>query len=275
LRKTLGRDALQTEAITPEPVPYEPPPTVQEARQISEQLAKSLRRIDTVLLFGSVARGDADEWSDIDLLVTASDAKLTPSRIRKALSRITARRISLIYYPTEFFVKQYRSRALFIAHLKKEGIALLDRQNILKTLMNRPFVPRVEVSESIKRQLKNLSAYSDPKRFNNNFLFCLSHIYSIGKAVVMLGLANQGVLEFNRESAFETFASLHPDLRRETNRVSRLRPFYRLVTQRKPERLPFSYRTAGRQVQSAVTAVRRLAERAESADGASRSSRVV
>ncbi len=187
MRKTLGQDAPQTGAKAPEPVPYAPPPTVQEAKQISEQLVKSLKGIDAVLLFGSVARGDADEWSDIDLLVTASDPKLTPSRIRRALSRITARRISLIYYPTDFFVKQYRSRALFIAHLKKEGTALFDRKNILKNVMNRPFVPNVEVSESIKRQLKNLSAYSDPKRFNNNFLFCLSHIYSIGKAVVMLG----------------------------------------------------------------------------------------
>ncbi len=174
-------------------------PTVQDAQRIANRLVKSFSEIDAVLLFGSVARGDANRWSDIDLLVTGSEASLTAARIRKALSRSRAGRVSLVYYPTKAFRKHYRERALFIAHLKREGVVLFDRLNLLRAMMSKPFAPIVDVSDGINAQLKKLSAYSDPKRFNNNFLFSLSHLYSVGKAVVMLGLAKQGVLEFNRE----------------------------------------------------------------------------
>jgi predicted nucleotidyltransferase len=237
-------------------------PTIEDAQVISNRLVKSFSGIDAVLLFGSVARGDANEWSDIDLLVTGSDPSITPARLRRALSRGGTDRISLVYYPTPVFRKHYRERALFIAHLKREGVALFDRLNLLRGILNKPFAPAVDVSEGIRAQVKKLSAYSDPKRFNNNFLFCLAHLYSIGKGVVMLGLAKKGVLEFNRESAFRRFIGLHPDLARETNKVARLRPFYRLVTRRQPERLPFSYKRAHRQAQDAVAAIQTLAERA-------------
>lgn len=237
-------------------------PTIHDAQLIADRLVKSFVGIDAVLLFGSVARGDANEWSDIDLLITGSDANLTPERLRKSLSRRGGNRVSLVYYPTPVFRKHYRERALFIAHLKREGIALFDRLKLLRAMLEKPFAPVVDVSDGVRAQLKKLSAYSDPTRFNNHFLFPLSHLYSIGKAVVMLGLAKQGVLEFNRESAFKRFNALHPDLKRETNKVARLRPFYRLVTRRQPEPLPFSYKEANRQVREAVEAIRILAERA-------------
>ena len=56
-------------------------PTVQDAQLIANRLVKSFGGIDAVLLFGSVARGDANQWSDIDLLVTGSDASLTPAGV--------------------------------------------------------------------------------------------------------------------------------------------------------------------------------------------------
>jgi len=226
-------------------------------------LRKTFPGIDGVFLYGSVARGDADEWSDIDLIVTGSDPDLTPERLRKALSRRGVDRISLIYYPTAVFRKHYRERALFIAHLKKEGVALYDRYALLRTVLRKPFIPIVDVSEGIRAHLTKLAPYADPTRFNNNFLFCLAHVYSIGKGVIMLALANRGVLEFNRDAAFERFVALSPDLKREIDRIARLRPFYRLVTGRKPERLPFSYKSAQRQLRESVIAVRRLAKRAE------------
>ena len=238
-------------------------PTIQDAQEITRLLVKAFPGIDAVLLCGSVARGDANEWSDIDLVITASDPDLTPEHLRQALSE-RDERVSLIYYPTSLFRKLYDERALFIAHLKKEGIALYDPLDLLKTMLSRPFVPAVNVAEEIKAHRAKLAPYEDPRRFNNNFLFCLSHLYSIGKGVIMLGLAKRGVLEFNREAAFRRFASLNPDLARETEKVAQLRPFYRLVTDRQPEPLPFSYKSADRQLQEAVAAIETLAERAES-----------
>lgn len=242
--------------------PKQRTPTVQDAQAIANTFVQRFPSIDAVLLCGSVARGDADEWSDIDLVVIGSDPNLTPKSLRGALAARNDH-ISLIYYPAPEFRKLYRQGALFIAHLKKEGIVLYDPLNLLKSVMNQPFAPVVNVRQEIKAHRLKLAPYTDPKRFNNNFLFCLSHLYSIGKGVVMLGLAKKGVLEFNREAAFQRFASLNPDLANEAEKVAQLRPFYRLVTGRSAEPLPFSYRAAGRQMQEAVRAIQALAERAE------------
>jgi len=214
------------------------------------------------VLCGSVARGDADEWSDIDLIVIGSDRDLAASRMREALGDMS-NRLSLIYYPAEAFEEQYRERTLFIAHLQKEGVILYDRSGKLKSMLGKPFAPVVDIKEGLRAHRARLAPYSDPRRFNNNFLFCLSHLYSIGKGVVMLGLAKEGMLEFNREAAFRRFASLNPDLAEETRKIEQLRPFYRLVTGRRPEPLPFSYQAADRQMLEAVQAIETLAQRAE------------
>ena len=237
-------------------------PTIQDAQAITDGLVHSFSSIDGVLLCGSVARRDADEWSDIDLVVIGSDPKLTAQRLQEELSD-RKDRVSLIYYPTPGFQQLYQEGALFIAHLKKEGMVLYDRLNLLKTVLDQPFAPIVNIAEEIRVHRAKLAPYTDPRRFNNNFLFCLSHLYSIGKGVVMLGLAKKGVLEFNREAAFQRFAMLNPDLAKEAEKIAQLRPFYRLVTDRQPEPLPFSYRSADRQMQEAVTAIQTLAERAE------------
>ena len=238
-------------------------PTLRDAQELASLLVKRYPGIDAVLLFGSVARGDANEWSDIDLMVTSSDPNLTPEQLQQVLSE-RDEKVSLVYYPTSGFRKLYDERALFIAHLKKEGVVLYDRLDLLKTVLTRPFVPVVDVAEGVKAHRARLAPYTDPRRFNNNFLFCLSHLYSIGKGVIMLGLAKHGMLEFNREEAFRRFAILNPDLAKETEKVAQLRPFYRLVTCRQPEPLPFSYHSAGAEMQEAVSAIETLARRAES-----------
>ena len=120
---------------------------------------------------------------------------------------------------------------------------------------------QADIAEEIKIYLAKLTPYRFPKRYNNNFLFCLSHLYSIGKGVIMLGLAKCGVLEFNREAAFEQFASVNPGLTAQVATVARLRPFYRLASGRKPEPLPFSYHDAAREMEEAVKAIESLAER--------------
>jgi hypothetical protein len=81
-----------------------------------------------------------------------------------------------------------------------------------------------------------LPAYRHPRRCNNNFLFCLSRLYSIGKGAIMPGLASRGVLEFNRDEAFRWFAALNPDLEEQVAKVARLRAFYRLVSGRRRSR---------------------------------------
>jgi hypothetical protein len=223
-------------------------------------LVETFPAIEAVLLFGSVARGDANPWSDIDLLVTSSDLKLTVAKFRTAISE--RNHVSLIYYRTPSFETLYQRRPLFVAHLKKEGMVLYDPLGVLSRMLKSPDPSKTDIAEEIKIYLAKLTPYRYSKRYNNNFLFCLSHLYSIGKGVIMLGLANCGVLEFNREAAFEQFESLNPELADKVAKVARLRPFYRLVSGRRPEPLPFSYHDAAMEMEEAVEAIESLAERA-------------
>jgi predicted nucleotidyltransferase len=235
-------------------------PTISDAQDLTALLVGAFPAIEAVLLCGSVARGDANPWSDIDLLVTSSDPKLTVAALRKVVSG--RNHVSLIYYRTHSFETLHRRRPLFVAHLKKEGVVLFDPTGVLSRMIKSPTLTKVDVAEEIKIYRAKLIPYRYPKRYNNNFLFCLSHLYSIGKGVMMLGLASCGVLEFNREAAFERFASLNPDLAEQVATVERLRPFYRLVSGRKLEPLPFSYHDAARKMEEAVNAIEFLAERA-------------
>jgi len=237
-------------------------PTIREAKDLTARLVRAFPAVEAVLLCGSVARGDANPWSDIDLVVTSSDPKLTPAELRQVISE--RNHVSLIYYRTPSFETLYRHRPLFVAHLRKEGLVLFDSVGVLGRMMDSPamLITKAAVAEEIKTYRAKLAPYKHPRRYNNNFLFCLSHLYSIGKGVIMLGLANRGVLEFNRDAAFERFTALNPDLAEQVARVTRLRPFYRLVSGREPEPLPFSYHNAAIEMGEAVNAIESLAERA-------------
>ncbi|HET6845149.1 MAG TPA: nucleotidyltransferase domain-containing protein [Candidatus Angelobacter sp.] len=235
-------------------------PTIRDAKELTALLVGAFPAIEAVLLCGSVARGDANPWSDIDLVVTSSDPNLTVAELRKVISE--RNHVSLIYYRTPSFEMLYRRSPLFIAHLKKEGVVLFDPKSVLRRILDSPTITKADIAEEIKMHLAKLAPYRHPARYNNNFLFCLSHLYSIGKGVIMLRLASCGILEFNRDAAFGRFATLNPDLAEQVAKVARLRPFYRLVSGRKPEPLPFSYHHALVEMEEAVNAIESLAERA-------------
>jgi len=235
-------------------------PTVRDAKELASQLVGALPAIEAVLLCGSVARGDANPWSDVDLLVTSSDPKLKVAELRKAIPEHD--NVSLIYYLTRSFTASWQRHPLFTAHLKKEGVVLFDPAGVLSRMFDTPALTRADLAEEVRQYRAKLAPFRDAKRYNNNFLFCLSRLYSIGKGVIMAGLACRGVLEFNRDAAFAQFADLNPDLAGPVAVVVRLRPFYRLVSGRKPEPMPFSYQDAAAEMEEAVNAIDSLAERA-------------
>jgi predicted nucleotidyltransferase len=234
-------------------------PTIRDAKEVTSNLVRAFPAIEVVLLFGSVARGDANSWSDIDLLITSSDPKLTVVELRKVISE--RNQVSLIYYRTPAFATSCQRYPAFTAHLKKEGVALFDPGNVLSKMLESHAITKADVAEEIKLHHAKLAPYRHPKRYNNNFLFCLSRLYSIGKGVIMLGLASRGVFEFNRDAAFARFATLNPDLAERVVTVARLRPFYQLVSGRSPEPLPFPYHDAAKKMEEAVNAIDSLAER--------------
>ena len=82
-------------------------------------------KVEDVILYGSHARGDAEENSDVDLLVLVDDS-LDPSEVRKSMSDAlldilleTGVFISVVVLPTSFF-QRYHSP--FVLNVNREGI---------------------------------------------------------------------------------------------------------------------------------------------------------
>ncbi len=101
-------------------------------RQIEELGRRIAREFDPerVVLFGSHARGDATETSDVDLLVVARISSPKPKRsvpIYSMLRQYPFSKDILVYTPEE--VDEYRHlRASLIRRALDEGVVLYEKQ---------------------------------------------------------------------------------------------------------------------------------------------------
>jgi predicted nucleotidyltransferase len=84
-------------------------------------------RIKRVILYGSHARGEATEDSDVDVLVL-SDPSLKPSEVRKSLSDLLfdmlmdeGELVSVIVIPEDFFEDH---NLPFMLNVRQEGVAV-------------------------------------------------------------------------------------------------------------------------------------------------------
>jgi predicted nucleotidyltransferase len=78
------------------------------------------------ILFGSYARGEADAWSDVDLLIVCEMPYPFVERFRSFVDVLDAFPGAdlLVYTPGEF--AQLRSRRGFLERAQREGIRLFD-----------------------------------------------------------------------------------------------------------------------------------------------------
>jgi predicted nucleotidyltransferase len=230
------------------------------AAGVTADLVSEFPQIMGVCLFGSVARGDAGPDSDLDLLVVGDDPQLTPSLIRRRLHLQQASpKVSIVYHTAETLDRYLTTGSRFLLHVQLEGDVLYDSSGVLRNLQDRPPL-KAPVRAEVEGQLKRLSLYDDPARYNGNFLFPLSHIYAIGKAIVMAVLSENEIHEFNRDHAFTEFAAHFPDSRYDIETLRELRPFYTLVSKGIGQQLPFSHHDCKDEVAEAMAAARRVAE---------------
>ena len=83
---------------------------------------------EKIILFGSMARGDADEYSDIDLIVVKKSDKRFVERLVEVtayLPRDVVRADVLVYTPEEFQSMQEKGNP-FIEQALKDGIVLYE-----------------------------------------------------------------------------------------------------------------------------------------------------
>jgi len=100
---------------------------VQDLDTLKKQLAPHLRNAHIAIVFGSVARGEADEWSDLDLMIVADTTRPFLERYRdfEGIYDVWPRLDLLIYTPEEFTRMRAEGRT-FIQHILDEGAVVYE-----------------------------------------------------------------------------------------------------------------------------------------------------
>ena len=102
------------------------------AREFARRVVSALRdEVDSIVLYGSTARGAAKSESDVDVLVISRDAGLTRDRLSQIRSDFTYQRnyaffISVVHYGREEFFGLSERGSPFIDELLAEGVILND-----------------------------------------------------------------------------------------------------------------------------------------------------
>ena len=96
-------------------------------KQIAEEFSKSLDypEIKEIILFGSVARGEDTEDSDIDLLIISDKKRETKDKLMKKVSNALFE--FGIYISVKVISKEeYKNleNTYFISNIKREGVVL-------------------------------------------------------------------------------------------------------------------------------------------------------
>jgi len=93
--------------------------------ELAKEFAKSLKDVEKIILFGSVARGEDKEDSDVDILIISRNKLKTKDKvIGKAMDILLDKGayISIkVFTPQEF---ERLKNTHFISQIKKEGVLI-------------------------------------------------------------------------------------------------------------------------------------------------------
>ena len=98
---------------------------LQDMGTLKARLGPHLRRSCRAIVFGSVARGEADEWSDLDLLIVAETPRPFFERFKDfaGIYDVWPRLDLLIYTPQEFEQLVAQENPLVLRAIE-EGVVL-------------------------------------------------------------------------------------------------------------------------------------------------------
>lgn len=231
------------------------------AESVAEALVKDAPQLDAVWLFGSVAREEADVTSDIDLLLVSS-RPMRGRAIRTLIPNDSVARFSFVCHTWESLESQRKRDWSFFVHLHEDGKALYDPGDRLSDLLGSTTVPtEPHLINELLEEDAFLQRFEDLRRFDNNYLFPLARLFSVAKYVCMLDNTASGVIEFDRQRAFDVFRRRHPRAAPHVETVRRLWPFL-ARTQGRAIELPFSPTCRDTVVMDTLTATRHLLESA-------------
>jgi predicted nucleotidyltransferase len=197
-----------------------PPQDLAPLRQLVSRLP--LDRVVAVLVFGSVARGDDDAHSDIDVLVVAGDEEL-PAEVGHAHLAVSPLLLS-----TAGLVTEAAERPSFVAHLLDEAVVIYEdrRWAALRQVLAEAVLDPDALARELRDRSEQLAPLSRPERFRTAPITARSHLFGLARSLVILRLLQAGVHEYSWQRAFDRYADLRPDLRVDLEALKALRGHY-------------------------------------------------
>lgn len=204
---------------------------------VRDELQRAFRRVSPsagiygLVLFGSSARGDSTDSSDLDFVVFAQDRESFHSA--RTLVLIQAKSVSnrpatVQWFSPKSFTREIARYPSFAAHLIDEGVVLHETP-VLRDLRDQA-ASALEDKEALERELllrvRNLRSFLDTKRFNGEYVPSLAHLYSIGRAVVIVKLLQRGVHEYSWRTIFRSYGNICPACREDLRHVEALRQYF-------------------------------------------------
>lgn len=195
----------------------------ESSRTVLTEIFGGIELAEAAVLYGSVARGDVESHSDIDLLV------LCRSGQKRALIQAVEAgplgkfdRLSLAIYSHQEITFLQRSRSLFLLHLKREADILFERGCFLSTVLS-----KFQAKPSYQADLCESFALLDPLRTrvigSPNDLHRLSYIYSLFRVFGVYLLADRGIYEFSKSKMAAYISREYPHATESVARLSELR----------------------------------------------------
>jgi predicted nucleotidyltransferase len=194
-----------------------------QADEAAQALAAGVAEIDSILLFGSVARGDAGAESDIDLLVVSSEP-LSGRTMRSHLAEHPL--VSLVSHTWESLQEAREMDWSFFVHLKEEGQLLHGSERLEAELDLVEAPPLEKRRESLLEELHSLERFDDLKRFRAGYTFPLANIFISARYTCMLDNTADGAVAFSRAEAFSLYAERHPEAADDAAFIATVWPFH-------------------------------------------------
>src|SRR5437016_409982 len=191
--------------------------------QALEDVVRSHDSIDAAVLYGSVARGDVENHSDVDLLLVCQNQRKLPviESIQRELGSLFERLSVAVYSHRELnFLNSVRS--LFLLHLSREGVVLNDQSGFLTGLLA-DFEPKKSYRLDFEKSLALMDPLQMQVRDAPNNFHRLSYIYSLFRVFGVYLLAERGIYEFSKSRMVNLLCLNFPNVIESVGALSDLR----------------------------------------------------
>lgn len=158
-----------------------------------------------VWLYGSVARGDSDSWSDVDVLIVSDYPCCRDNLVRRALPAGTDHAFSPSLYTWAEIDRMCSYGSLFLHHIRLEGRCLLETANGSATLAKLlgQLGPYTRAQRDITAFLATVADVRRSIRAGGSPMFELSVLATVFRHASVLGCYVAGIPTFGRIAPFE------------------------------------------------------------------------